>query len=102
MPDPRPVAHALSRIFLEIEQTTARLQALHAAKLAVIVADFKNGMAPKDIAAKYDMDQQTVRHMLWRAGHTVRGRAKVRQQVRLHAIVTKHTGERHTATEPQP
>lgn len=89
--------HALSAIFHEIEQATARLQELHDKKRAVIVADFDLGMSPKDIAAKYGMDWQAVRHMLWRAGKTVRGRAKVRQQIRLHAIV-----ERHAASEPRP
>lgn len=94
----RPIAD----IDAEIGRTADRLTALYAeraaavaARIEAVCAAFDDGASPKEIGERFGLSEVAARAMLWRNGRSTKGRARLRQQMRLHAIV-----ERHGAPQP--
>lgn len=81
----------------DIASTEATLRALHderraasRSKNAAIVAEFLAAKPVKAIAADRDTTVAAIFCVLRRAGHSVKGRRKLREQLEHQAIVDRH------------
>ena len=90
----------VAAIDAEIASTEARLRALHDERRGVgrsrnadIVAEFLAGKSVKAIAIDRGATVSAISGVLLRAGHTVKARKRVRQQLEHQAIVERHAAQ---------
>ncbi|WP_319798300.1 hypothetical protein [Nitrobacter sp.] len=81
-----------AEIDADIVSTEGRLRALHKerrdvakARRAEICAAFISGVSIAELSTKYGLTYNSVQGLLWRAGHTIGGRDKLRAMLRPHA-----------------